>query len=232
MDEDSDARRIFMALELEQLALVKATEEINKESRRAEQQAVRDCAARGLLQSGIFGGRIADGHRDRAKRIVDKQIELRRSTLQVAPEVGSEENFRKLLESASATIDGILRSIPEHLKRRGFQIAVDTVGQKDDVEAFALKAHARREIEMLKREHGLRVIQKGKEARLVSTSERLVVRSSFEYSRVHSKPFSLRRLVLSIVTGIVISGACRTCCESSNSYPFEEAHHKMEHVRA
>jgi pyrimidine deaminase RibD-like protein len=169
MDQDNDARRISMALELEHLARVKATEEINEESRRAEEQAVRECATRNVLQSGIFGGRIADIHRHRAKQIVDKQIELRRATLQAAPEVATEEKFRELAESAFATIDGVLRSIPEHLKRRGFQIAVDTVGQKDESEAFALKAHARREVDMLKREHALQVIQKEKEARLAKS---------------------------------------------------------------
>jgi predicted nucleotide-binding protein len=172
MDQDRDARRISMALELEQITRVKATEEINEESRRAEEEAVRDCASRGTLQSGIFGGRIADIHRDRAKRIVGKQIELRRATLQVAPEVSAEENFKELLESAFATIDGILRSIPEHLKRRGFQMATETVAQKDDFEAFALKAHARREVEMLKREHALQAIQKEREASLAMSEAR------------------------------------------------------------
>ena len=160
VDHDANARRISMALELEKLACVKATEEINEESRRAEEQAVRDFAARGILQSGMFGGRIADIHRDRAKRIVDKLIELRRATLQVAPEVASEENFNQLLESASATIDGVLNSIPQHLKQRGFQVPVSSPGPKDEFDAFSLKAHSRREIEMLKRQHALQVIQK------------------------------------------------------------------------
>jgi predicted nucleotide-binding protein len=158
-----------MALELERLARAKATEDINEESRRAEEHAVRDCATRNILQSGIFGGRIADIHRDRAKRIVDKQIESRRAMLQVAPEVSAEENFRELLESAFATIDAVLRSIPEHLKRRGFQIAVETAGQKDNYGASALKAHARRDIDILKREHALQVIRKEKEANVAKS---------------------------------------------------------------
>jgi len=166
LDHDTDARRISNALELEKLARVKAIEEIGEESRRSEERAVSDCSARGILQSGMFASKIAGIHRDRAKRIVDKQIELRRATLQVAPEVASEENFKKLLESASATIDRVLGSIPEHLKRYGFQIqiAVDALSKKDEFEAHALKAYAQREIEMMKRQHALHVIQK--EARL------------------------------------------------------------------
>ena len=150
IDQDADSRRIPTALELEQLARVKATEEIDEESRRAEETTVSDYASRGYLQSGMLGGRIAEIHRDRARRIVKRQIDLRRGTLQIAPEVASEERFKELLESAFATIDVVLRSIPEHLKRRGFQMAVDTVGQKDEIEAYTLKAEARREIDMLK----------------------------------------------------------------------------------
>ena len=112
----------------------------------------------------MFGSKIAGIHRDRAKRIVDKQIELRRTTLQVAPEVASEEDFKKLLDSASAPVDRVRDSIPEHLKRHGFQVTVDALRKKDEFEAHALKAHAHREIEMVKREHALHVIQK--EARL------------------------------------------------------------------
>jgi len=162
VDHDSDARRISNALELEELARGKAILEINEESRRAEEQAVSDCAARGILQSGMFASKIAGIHRDRAKRIVDKQIELRRATLKVAPEAASEESFKELLESASATIDRVLGSIPEHLKRYGFQIqtAVDALSKKDEFEAHALKAHAHREIEMVKREHALYEIQR------------------------------------------------------------------------
>src|ERR1035438_818419 len=165
MDQGSDSRRRSMALELERLARVKAAEEINGETRRAQQDVVRDCEDRGVLHSGIFCGRIADVHRERAKRIVDKHIELRRATLEEAPEVASEEDFRELLEATFATIDGVLRSIPDHLKRYGLQIP-ETARQNDALEASGLKAQARREIEMLKREHALRVIQKEKEVHL------------------------------------------------------------------
>src|ERR1035441_7532649 len=89
---------------------------------------------RGVLHSGIFCGRIADVHRERAKRIVDKYIELRRATLERAPEVISEDDFRELLEAAYATIDGALRAIPEHLKRYGLQIPAETARQNDGLE--------------------------------------------------------------------------------------------------
>jgi len=80
------------------------------------------------------------------------------------PEIASEEAFGDLLRSTFETIDVVLRSIPQHLALRGFQKAVDTLGQEDESESFSLKAHARREIDMLKREHTLKVILKEKEA--------------------------------------------------------------------
>lgn len=124
-----------MALELERLARVKAAEEINGETCRAEQNVVRDCEDRGILHSGIFCGRVADVHRERAKRIVDKHIELRRATLERAPEVASEEDFRELLEATVATIDRVLRAIPEHLKGYGFQVPAGPAGQYDGLKA-------------------------------------------------------------------------------------------------
>ncbi len=168
VDHDTDALRITKALELEELGLAKAREEIDEESRRAEEQVVRNYAARGIGQSRFFGREIADIHRGRAKRIVDKQVELRRATLQVAPEIASEEDFKKLFESAFATIDGVLSSIPERLSQRG-QLPVDALTKEDESEAYPLKAHANREIEMLKREHVLQMIHKEKEARLVKS---------------------------------------------------------------
>jgi predicted nucleotide-binding protein len=171
MGQGSDNRKSIV-LELERLARVKAAEDINRETRRAEEGVVRDCEDRGILHSGIFCGRIADVHRERAKRIVDKHIELRRATLEKAPEVASEEDFKELLEGAFATIDGVLRAIPEHLKRYGFQAPAETARQDDGLEAANLKARTRREIEMLKREHALRVIEKEKEGHLPNSEAR------------------------------------------------------------
>ncbi len=159
-DQSSNTSREVHALELEALTRAKAMGEINEECHRAEEQAVREFAARGALQSGTFGGTIAGIHRGRAKRMVDKEIELRRATLKIAPELATDTEFDKLLELTKATVDGVLASIPEHLRRRGFQIAVDTVKPKDVVEALGLKEDARREIEMLKREHALQIFPK------------------------------------------------------------------------
>ena len=153
-------------MELERLARVKAAEEINSETRRAEQDVVKDCEDRGILHSGIFCARIADVYRERAKRIVDKNIEMRRATLAKAPEVATEEDFRELLEAAFRTIDGALRAIPAHLKRYGLQIPAEAARQNDGLDAVNLKARASRGIEMLKREHALQLIQQEKDVYL------------------------------------------------------------------
>ncbi len=157
--DEGETPRIRTALEFEELALLKAIGEINKESHHAEELAASDCKARGLLRSGIFSSKIVEIHQNRAKQIMDKYIELRRATLQTAPEAASEDKFKMLLESASETVDHVLSSIPMHLRRFGFQITADVLGKKDEFAAHALKTHGRLEIEMLKREHVLNLTQ-------------------------------------------------------------------------
>lgn len=157
-DQSRSASRLSHALAVEKLARAKAVEEINEEAHRAAQQAVSDCAARGILQSGIFGGRIVRVQQERAKRIIDKEIELSRATRKNAPELATEDEFNNMLESANSMVDRVLASIPEYLKRHGFQVATDA-SKADEFEAYALKAHARREIELLKHEHELEMIR-------------------------------------------------------------------------
>jgi hypothetical protein len=96
--------RSSVVLELEQLKRSKAVENINLWSRAAEEEAAHDCAARGFLQSGVFGGKIAAIHKERAKRMVEESISLRRETLKQVPEIGTPETFRAFLESLYYTI--------------------------------------------------------------------------------------------------------------------------------
>src|SRR5215813_9912191 len=99
------------SLQLEELVLGRAMEEIGEWSRCAEEEATRDCAARGFLQSGVFAKKIAAIHQERAKRMVDKRIALRRETLKQAPELATEKNFGSLLGAVCLTIDGVFESI-------------------------------------------------------------------------------------------------------------------------
>lgn len=160
MEAHSSKSRAAKALELEKLAWMKAVQEINDDSNRAEEQAVSHFSARGTLRSGLFGKKIAEIHRDRAKRIVDKGIELRRATLKIAPELATSDEFKKLVDSASDTIDGVMASIPTHLRKFGFEIPLDAVRRKDESTAFALKAHVRNEVELLGREQELQIVQR------------------------------------------------------------------------
>lgn len=149
------------ALQLEELVLRKAMEEICEWSRSAEEEATRDCAARGYLQSGVFGSKIACIHRESAKRMVDKRFALRRETLRQAPTLATEESFRSLLESAYRTIDGVFKSIPQHMSRLGIQVTQDDVQSKYEIEIGTLKRYAKREIEILKQEVELRLANAG-----------------------------------------------------------------------
>jgi hypothetical protein len=149
--------RTSTALQLEELMLRRAMEEIGEWSRCAEEEATRDCAARGFLQSGVFARKLAAIHQERAKRMVDKRIALRRETLKQAPELATEKNFGSLLESACLTIDDVFKSIPHHMSRQGIQASPGDVQQKYEIEIGTLKRYAKREIEILKREAELRL---------------------------------------------------------------------------
>jgi predicted nucleotide-binding protein len=142
-------------LELEALSRTKAIEEINSMARRAEEDAVRECASRGILQSGIFGGKIVAIHRDRAKQAAARIIAIRRESLTKCPELATPEHFETLTASVRDTIDGIVASIPEHLNRRGFQPPTASPRAKDETAALSLKAEAVRDIEILKKEFEL-----------------------------------------------------------------------------
>ncbi len=98
--------------------------------------------------------------------MVDRQIALRGESLKKVPELGTKEHFKSLLDSVHSTIEGVFRSIPEHLRNRGAQVAHDAIHKKSEYECVNLKAHAQREIEILKREHQL---ERAKQEKLVKT---------------------------------------------------------------
>ena len=85
--------RVSKALELENITATKAVEEINEECRKAEKAAINEFSQRGILQSGSFAVKFSEIHCDKAKRIVDKKIALRRKTLEVVPEIATNERF-------------------------------------------------------------------------------------------------------------------------------------------
>jgi hypothetical protein len=109
--------RIQKSLALEKIRVGKAIEELNRDCDAEVARVVNDFAVRGVLQSGKIGARIAEIHLARAKNIIDRSLELRKSTIKEVSEVATEPYFKQLcddLERAAATV---CRSIPEHLAR-------------------------------------------------------------------------------------------------------------------
>jgi predicted nucleotide-binding protein len=90
----------------------------------------------------------------------------------------------------------VLKSIPEHLKHRGFQLTTDGVRPTDEFEAHALKAHSNREIEILKREHELQVSEQ--ETRLPSTG----VKDKWRVWIVHGRNLDARNAMFSFLRSI------------------------------
>ena len=156
-ERKGDVGKLAKALELERINFIKAAEEIGEEVRQAEKAAIADLAARGLSQSGMAGQRISSLHHDRAKKMVERMIAFRRRTLEVAPEAATEALFLSLLKSAEETIEGVLKSIPQHIGRRGLPgSAINALLKRDEIQAHSLKAFARREIDIMRREFELR----------------------------------------------------------------------------
>jgi predicted nucleotide-binding protein len=93
---------------------------------------------------------IADLHLARAKKIIDKSLELRKSTIADVREVATEPYFKQLADDLERMATGICSSIPQHVARYGPHLVPGSIGIED--EELRLKAHARREVEILKRE--------------------------------------------------------------------------------
>src|SRR5258708_5146318 len=138
---------IRKALKLEQLRRSKAVEEFNRECDAEVSKIISDQAARGILQSGITGSRIAKAHVARAEKIIDSAIKLRKAMIQEVTELAAEKYFRELLRDLERTAENVCRSIPEHIARHtgGAGSQIQPAGNREDHEATRLKAHARRE---------------------------------------------------------------------------------------
>ena len=139
--EDND--RIKKALALERIRLTKAIEELNREADAEVAQVVNDFAARGVLQSGKIGFKISQIHLARAKKIINKSLELRRSTIKEVSELAGESYFNQLSDDLERTAVTVCRSIPEHLARYGRQ-AVTAASTVRDHDEQTLKLFARR----------------------------------------------------------------------------------------
>jgi predicted nucleotide-binding protein len=152
--------KVGEALDLERLKLTGAIEEINREYQGKMTEVAADFRKRGLGISGPFGKAIADTQMARAKAIIGKHLELRRETLSKVPDVGTDESYLALTVALERAVDMVGQSIADQIRRQ-MGAALEgppaaSIARKSGVDLASLKAFLRREIEILKRESGMR----------------------------------------------------------------------------
>jgi predicted nucleotide-binding protein len=95
----------------------------------------------------------------RAKAIVNKHLELRRESLLSVPEAANDEIWAALAADMERAIDNVVSSIPTHVSRHmgaaGASVPAGALANEFEPEAFSLKAFARREVEIMRREFKL-----------------------------------------------------------------------------
>jgi predicted nucleotide-binding protein len=153
--------KVSEVLDLEHLRLTGAIEEINREYQRKMTEVAADYRRRGLGISGPFAKAIAETHMARAKAIIGKHLELRRETVSKVPDVGTDESYQALTAALERSIDTASQSIADDIQRQ-MGAALDgppaaSITRRREVERGSLKAFARREVEILKRESHMRV---------------------------------------------------------------------------
>ena len=154
--------RVEQALSIENLRRTGVIEEISRDHQKRMQQIVADHARRGLTSSGPFGNAIAQALVARARVILAKYIELRRATLTAVPDVHNPHSYGALLADLERMIETTIKAIPEEIQRRtGITmppLARPEAGQFEP-ELGELKAFARREVEIMRREFDMNLPQ-------------------------------------------------------------------------
>lgn len=141
----NDSDRVRRALDLEKSERRRAVEQINRDADKADKLVAANGAARGA----ISGRAIAKVQHDRAERIVEAYLNLRRQTLSMVPEVGTEEHFKELADECCRAIDIVTASLKDRMQHYGMRLGSADVPYKDP-EADRLKGYARNEVDLLK----------------------------------------------------------------------------------
>jgi predicted nucleotide-binding protein len=152
--------RVREALALEHLRLTGAIEDINREYEKRMTEVVADHTTRRLAHSGQHAKAICTTQIGRVKAIINKQLELRQETLASLPEAANDESFSALALDLERTVDNVVRSIPTHVSRHtggtASTVPAGALANEFEPEAFSLKAFARRQVEIMRREFQLR----------------------------------------------------------------------------
>ena len=139
------------AYELENLQCSRLINEANREEEHQIASIKAKMAARGTLLSGGTVKGIIQIRAEKAKRLIDERIKIRKTLVAEFPELGSEKSLAELMtrldESLRNAFVGAIELLPPRVRSVGTHIA--------ERERYRLSAAVRTEIEILKREIGL-----------------------------------------------------------------------------
>lgn len=142
------------AEELEQLRVFGLITDLNAEEQAKIGEVNARMRSQGLSRSGPRLKALGDVRADKIRRLIDGRIKLRKELSSHVPELGSEECLNELLLQIKSTIANAFAGFHQSLDPGGLPPGVDGP-RLDDHHRGQLEAHARREIEALKREFAL-----------------------------------------------------------------------------
>lgn len=156
---------IKQALEWEELSFAKAREEVFLAADDERENLRSNLQVRGVFHSSMHIGGVIESHVRMMERLVQARIDLRRELARKMPELGSSAYLADLKQALDTFIDATWAALPGIIvgSYRGgesedhFRQLVKT-GQWADT-LLRLKLVAEREIEMLKREVGLGMLE-------------------------------------------------------------------------
>ncbi len=138
---------IQQARELEKFRSVKLIEDLNAEERARTVEVNSQMAARGASHSGARLQALWKVRAEKLRKIIDRRIEIRRDLARSFPALGSAQELAELLSSFEEMLSAA--HIHDHTMFETTRRAIE------EDEIFRLRAHARREVEILKREFEL-----------------------------------------------------------------------------
>src|SRR5258708_31870168 len=103
---------ISKVLELEGLRFSKALDELLEGFITERQEILRELQSRGILQSGLCREKVAEASLKLLRAKIDKKLELRKESIDSAPELAPPEHFRILEKAIHEIVEGDCLRIP------------------------------------------------------------------------------------------------------------------------
>jgi hypothetical protein len=152
------------ARELEELRWFKDINRLNQVERERVEKIKAEAAARGTYQSVGTVRAVANARSEKMKSMIDARAEIRKMLAAEFPELGSETSINELLTGLNTTIENAFKAVYESVPGFSSPAIASAVAARDDQEVLQLKAYAKSEFEILKREIALNLHKKTERA--------------------------------------------------------------------